>query len=130
MAFVGDVAGVRIPPARYAVAPTPPPEVDVEAWERSLDLLEAWSPAALALTHFGQVDDVARHLAAVRERLHEQLLLAGRHGRDAFVAGMRQRVSEQAGELDAHYELAAPPEHLYLGLERWHRQRAEAAGRA
>ena len=52
-AFVGDVAGVRIPPADARVAPTPPPDIDVEAWERSLDLIAGWEPAALALTHFG-----------------------------------------------------------------------------
>ena len=37
MAYVGDVAGVRIPPCELVIAPTPPPDVDVEAWERSLD---------------------------------------------------------------------------------------------
>ena len=43
--FVGDVAGVRIPPDGYVVAPTPPPDIDVEAWERSLDLVAGWEPA-------------------------------------------------------------------------------------
>ena len=32
-AFVGDMAGVRIPPADVTIAPTPPPDIDVEAWE-------------------------------------------------------------------------------------------------
>ena len=36
-AFVGDMAGVRIPPSDLTLAPTPPPDIDVEAWERSLD---------------------------------------------------------------------------------------------
>jgi glyoxylase-like metal-dependent hydrolase (beta-lactamase superfamily II) len=130
MAVVGDVAGVRIPPADYVVAPTPPPEVDVEAWERSLDQLEAWAPEALGLTHFGQVDDVGPHLLAVRERLHEEVLLAARHGEEAFVAGMRQRTAEHAGDVEPQYEQAARPEHVFLGLARWHRKRAEAAGQA
>src|ERR671915_281104 len=51
-ALVGDVAGVRIPPAEYIVAPTPPPEVDVEAWEQSLDLLPGRGPDAPALPPF------------------------------------------------------------------------------
>jgi glyoxylase-like metal-dependent hydrolase (beta-lactamase superfamily II) len=127
MALCGDVAGVRIPPADYVVAPTPPPEVDVEAWEGSLDLLAAWRPAALGLTHFGQVDDPEAHLAALRERLHEEALLAARHGQEAFVAGLRQRVAQAAGEdLGPWYEQAAPPDHIYLGLERWHRKRSES----
>ena len=36
-AFVGDMAGVVVPPNPYTLAPTPPPDIDVEAWERSLE---------------------------------------------------------------------------------------------
>jgi glyoxylase-like metal-dependent hydrolase (beta-lactamase superfamily II) len=122
-AFCGDVAGVRIPPADYVVAPTPPPDLDVEAWERSLDLLEGWEAQALAITHFGLVEAPAAHLVAVRERLHEEVLLSQRHGEEAFVAGLRQRVAEQAGDLEPQYEQAAPPEHIFLGLERWQAKR-------
>ena len=127
-AFVGDVAGVRIPPRDFMIAPTPPPDIDVEAWERSLEILEGWAPQALALTHFGRVDDVEAHLARLRERLHEAVRLSAAHGREAFMAGIRQRIEENAGDLREAYELAAPPDQLYLGLERWHRKRAEAAG--
>ena len=35
VAFVGDMAGVRVPPYDLTLAPTPPPDIDVEAWERS-----------------------------------------------------------------------------------------------
>ncbi len=128
MAYVGDVAGVRIPPSELVIAPTPPPDVDVEAWERSLEILEGWAPQALALTHFGRVDDVEAHLARLRERLHEAVRLSAAHGREAFMAGIRQRIEENAGDLREAYELAAPADQLYLGLERWHRKRAEAAG--
>ena len=38
-AFVGDMAGVVVPPEPYTLAPTPPPDIDVEAWERSLDTI-------------------------------------------------------------------------------------------
>ncbi len=31
-AFVGDVGGVRIPPSSLTIPPTPPPDIDVEAW--------------------------------------------------------------------------------------------------
>jgi glyoxylase-like metal-dependent hydrolase (beta-lactamase superfamily II) len=129
MAFVGDVAGVRIPPCDFVVAPTPPPDVDIEAWERSLDVLEGWSPSALGLTHFGQVDDVAPHLQRLRTSLHESARLAGAHGEDAFIAGLQQRIDDLTGDLAPAYSVAAPPDHLYLGLERWHRKRAEAAAR-
>jgi len=125
-AFVGDMAGVRIPPAEYVLAPTPPPDIDVEAWERSLDLIEGWEPAALALTHFGRVDDVGPHLRQVRERLHEQVRLASAHGQEAFAAGIAARVAERAPELAVAFGQAAPPEHLYLGLRRYLDKRAAA----
>jgi glyoxylase-like metal-dependent hydrolase (beta-lactamase superfamily II) len=124
-AFAGDVAGVRIPPSDFVLAPTPPPDIDIEAWERSLDQLEAWAPEALAITHFGRVDEVGEHLARVRERLHEAVLLASRHGEEAFVAGVHQRIAEHAGDVAPAYEQAAPAHQLYLGLERWLRKREE-----
>ena len=34
-AFVGDVAGVRIPPSDFTLAPTPPPDIDLELWHAS-----------------------------------------------------------------------------------------------
>jgi glyoxylase-like metal-dependent hydrolase (beta-lactamase superfamily II) len=125
-AFVGDVAGVRIPPSEYVIAPTPPPDIDVEAWDRSIDLIEGWDPRALALTHFGQVDDVAPHLAATRERLHETVALAAQHGPEAFAAGIGDRIARHAADLTAQYAQAAPSEHLYLGARRYLDKRAAA----
>jgi glyoxylase-like metal-dependent hydrolase (beta-lactamase superfamily II) len=125
-AFVGDVAGVRIPPSEYVIAPTPPPDIDVEAWDRSIDLIAGWDPQALALTHFGQVDDVAPHLAATRERLHEIIALAARHGQEAFAAGIADRIARHAGDLTTQYAQAAPTEHLYLGARRYLDKRAAA----
>ncbi|HUE28909.1 MAG TPA: MBL fold metallo-hydrolase, partial [Solirubrobacteraceae bacterium] len=43
-AFVGDVGGVRITPGSLTVPPTPPPDIDVEAWHESIDRIRAWSP--------------------------------------------------------------------------------------
>jgi glyoxylase-like metal-dependent hydrolase (beta-lactamase superfamily II) len=125
-AFVGDVAGVRIPPSSYVMAPTPPPDLDVDAWERSLETVEAWGPEALALTHFGRVDDVAPHLASMRERLHEVVRLAAQHGEEAFVAGILDRAQQHGGDVAERYVQAAPPEHLYLGARRYLDKRAEA----
>src|SRR5918992_1043930 len=121
-----DVAGVRIPPAAYVVAPTPPPDIDVEAWERSIDVVAGWRPATLALTHFGRVDDVGRHLAAMRERLHEIVGLAAQHGMEAFAAGILDRIERNAGDVAAAYLQAAPPDHLYLGARRYLDKRAAA----
>jgi glyoxylase-like metal-dependent hydrolase (beta-lactamase superfamily II) len=122
-AFVGDMAGVRIPPWQLTLAPTPPPDIDVDAWERSLDTIAAWKPAGLALTHFGIAEDVPAQLAAVRESLRWQADLAAQHDQDAFMAALHDRIVHTAPEDVAEFELAAPPDHLFLGLDRWHSQR-------
>ena len=57
-AFVGDIGGVRITPSSMAVPPTPPPDIDVEAWHESIALIAAWRPQRLAITHFGDSEDV------------------------------------------------------------------------
>lgn len=127
-AFVGDVAGVRIPPARVTIAPTPPPDIDVEAWDRSLDLIADWSPASLALTHFGGVDQVGAQLDAVRASLHELADLARRAGPATVAAAVRDRVDTTGDRLlRAAYAAAVPPEHIHQGLERYWRKRAESA---
>lgn len=68
-AFVGDNCGVRLPGVAYARPATPPPDIDLEQWERTLTLLEELQPTWLALTHFGAYDDVAFHLSDYRARL-------------------------------------------------------------
>ncbi len=122
-AFVGDMAGVRIPPWDLTLAPTPPPDIDVEAWEQSLDTIAAWEPAGLALTHFGTADDVAAQLAAVRESLRWQADLAAEQDQEGFMAALHERISRAAPEDVDEFELAAPLDHLFLGLDRWHRKR-------
>ena len=32
-AFTGDVAGMRIPGTSLVLAPTPPPDIDIEKWQ-------------------------------------------------------------------------------------------------
>ena len=65
MAYVGDTAGVRVS-GDYLIAPTPPPDIDIEAWQDSLDTIEAWQPVSLFLTHFGPVAPARAHLARFR----------------------------------------------------------------
>jgi glyoxylase-like metal-dependent hydrolase (beta-lactamase superfamily II) len=123
-AFVGDVAGVRIPPSELVVAPTPPPDIDVAAWERSLDLVAGWSPERLALTHWGEVEDPAEQLEACRRALREEAELAGEQDLDGFMATLHERIAADAPELIETYEQAAPLDHLFLGLDRWHSKQA------
>ena len=85
VAFVGDMAGVRIPPYDLTLAPTPPPDIDVEAWERSIDAIAAWEPQTLALTHFGTAT------ACSARRRARGAALAGRPGRRRGSGRLRER---------------------------------------
>jgi glyoxylase-like metal-dependent hydrolase (beta-lactamase superfamily II) len=123
VAFVGDMAGVRVPPYDFTLAPTPPPDIDVDAWERSLDEIAAWEPQTLALTHFGTTDDPAGQIAEVREALHWQARLAAEHDMEGFMAAIHERVTDSAAGEVAAVEQAAPLDHLFLGLDRWHRKK-------
>lgn len=119
-AFVGDVAGVRIPPAGFVGAPTPPPDIDVEAWERSMDLVADWQPSRLGLTHFGAVDDISRHLTILRARLRDWADRAREQDEATFVAGVKEQITAQAGAEDAAaYVQAMPPDQVYMGLRRY-----------
>lgn len=125
-AFVGDVAGCRIPGTNLVVPPTPPPDIDLELWEESLDLLEGWSPQRLALTHFGPVDEPAGHLATLRARLREEAELARELPEDAYKADFQRRV-KAAVDPDIAPELlqAVPSAHQWAGLDRYWRKKAE-----
>jgi len=118
-AFVGDMAGVRVPPSGFTLAPTPPPDIDVAAWERSLDVIAGWEPAGLGLTHFGGAEDAPAQLAAVREALHAQVAALDGADEDAYVEAMQARVRAATGEDAPSVLQAAPPDQLFLGLDRW-----------
>jgi glyoxylase-like metal-dependent hydrolase (beta-lactamase superfamily II) len=123
--YAGDAAGVRIQPARYVMPPTPPPEVDLEAWETTLDEIERRSPERLALVHFGVASDPAPHLAELRRRLREWAEVVERGtSEEEFVATARQEVDEAERST---YEVAMPLWQSYAGLKRYWDKRREAA---
>jgi glyoxylase-like metal-dependent hydrolase (beta-lactamase superfamily II) len=125
-AYVGDVGGVRITPSSPTIPPTPPPDIDVEAWHRSLELVAAWRPERLAMTHFGSSEDVEAQLTELGDRLDAWAERARTQDLDTFVASIREEISRaSAAELDATYNQAAPPEQLYAGLERYWRKRED-----
>src|SRR5436305_569046 len=68
-AFVGAAGGVRITPESLTIPPTPPPDIDVEAWHESIERIRAWRPRRLAMTHFGDSEDVDAQLDALGRRL-------------------------------------------------------------
>lgn len=142
-AYVGDVAGVRIPPADRVVPPTPPPDIDIGAWQESLRAVAARRPTDLGLTHFGAVGDPGLHLERMSAALDAQAELArgllaevGESEEEpamrSFVEVLEREAREQCdADTVAAYEQAAPPIQLWLGLRRyWEKQgEREAAAR-
>ena len=126
-AFVGDVAAVRISPSDLVVPPTPPPDIDIERWIESIELVEAWRPERLALTHFGAVEEPTAHLQHVRDRLREEAQLAKELSAEAYEERHRARVTESADpENAAELIQCVPPEYQWRGLNRYWEKRAAA----
>jgi glyoxylase-like metal-dependent hydrolase (beta-lactamase superfamily II) len=127
-AFVGDTAAVRIPPSDFVMPPTPPPDIDLELWEDSIDRILDWEPASLGLTHFGEIDEPQAHLDVVRERLREQARLARDLSAEEFESRIRESMGEGGDPETAQAMLqAVPPEQQWAGLNRYLRKIADEA---
>jgi len=122
-AFVGDVAGVRIPPGDTVWLPTPPPDIDLERWRASIAMVAERRPARLMLTHYGSTTEPERHLAATVAEL-ERLAVGSRAGdRERFLGDLEERIAAEPPELAERTRSAMPPEQTWLGLERYWRIR-------
>jgi glyoxylase-like metal-dependent hydrolase (beta-lactamase superfamily II) len=117
--YAGDAAGVRICPGRAVLPPTPPPEFDLERWQRTIEELERRDPERLALIHFGVADDPQRHLAELRLELYDWAdFVRGGASEDEFVAYVRAELAD-AGEHGEDWDGAMPLWQSYQGLKRW-----------
>src|SRR4051794_38369652 len=136
--FTGDVGGVRLPGQSYVKPPTPPPEIDIEAWKGSIETIRNLEPEVLCPTHFGSYEDVERHLSELEQRLQDWLLLVeerideGRSQEDIAeeleAKGDAEMLREGADPEDAErYELAANYEMLVAGLMRYVSGQRESA---
>ena len=66
--FAGDVAGVKIENG-IVVPPCPPPDINVEDWQTSIQKLKDLNPKEIYLTHFGKITDIETHLNDLEGRL-------------------------------------------------------------
>ena len=119
--YAGDAAGVRIRPSEFVLPPTPPPEVDLEAWGRTLDEIAARGPKRMALIHFGVFEDVERHLEELRRRLHEWAERVRAGATEVQFAAM---AADDLAADQAAYEQAMPFWQSYAGLKRYWEKRA------
>jgi glyoxylase-like metal-dependent hydrolase (beta-lactamase superfamily II) len=127
--YAGDATGVRILPGEHVLPHAPPPDIDIEAWERTFDEVLLRQPERLALIHFGVVEgleEVAGHVERARKylgvwskRVHDGMK------QEEFVAAAEADL-QASGDGDApYYARAAPYEQSYLGLERYWRKKRE-----
>jgi glyoxylase-like metal-dependent hydrolase (beta-lactamase superfamily II) len=124
-AFAGDVAGVRID-GGAVLAPTPPPDIDLQAWRDSLALIEDWGPRRLAVTHFGAYDDVGEQIAALRAHLQEVEQWAAELDEQGFTEKIRERALAPGRDgSPGSYAQALPPEQSYAGLRRYLSKRGD-----
>lgn len=96
--FSGDVGGVRMPGADYALPPAPPPELAPDAWAISVERLRQTGAQRLFLTHGGPFDDVSDHI----EQLLPNLDVVETICRDAMLAGADDEEVTEA--IQAHTE--------------------------
>jgi glyoxylase-like metal-dependent hydrolase (beta-lactamase superfamily II) len=136
--FTGDVAGIRLPGQSYVRPPTPPPEIDMEAWKRSIELIRQMAPESLWPTHFGRFDDAQRQLNELEQRLRDWLSFVeermdGGIERDEIAEELKARgdaemLAEGTGLEDSErYSLAGDYPTLVDGLMRYVSKRRKEA---
>jgi glyoxylase-like metal-dependent hydrolase (beta-lactamase superfamily II) len=133
IAFVGDTAGIRLQPGTFIMPPTPPPDIDLEAWHESLALIDRWHAQTLFVTHFGPHAPVAAHLTEMADHLEltSGLVKASLarpdsdEMREAWVADeMRRELRRRMSESDAQaYEVAGRFDLSWRGLARYWRKK-------
>ena len=135
IAFVGDTAGIKRTADGYVLPPTPPPDIDPESWNASLDLIGRWRPETVFLTHFGPSANASAHIAEMRDNLSfvtdlVKTSLAREDSDEAreawFTEQVRLELRRRVRVPDADaYEVAGRFDLNWRGLARYLRKRAE-----
>jgi glyoxylase-like metal-dependent hydrolase (beta-lactamase superfamily II) len=134
VAFVGDTAGICLGRGGFVLPPTPPPDIDPEAWRASLTLIEGWGADTLFITHFGahapahaHLTEMADHLTLLANLVRASLARPGDdESREAwFTDEVRRELRRRLPEDNARaYEVAGRFDLNWKGLARYWRKRA------
>lgn len=134
VAFVGDAAGIRKGSGNYIMPPTPPPDIDLEAWRASEQKILAWDPDTLFLTHFGPHHGARQHLQAMFENIETWSRIVRRLLADASLSDEERQkrfteetfleLTRRVGETEAvDYTKAGGLNYSWQGLARYWRKR-------
>jgi glyoxylase-like metal-dependent hydrolase (beta-lactamase superfamily II) len=137
VAFVGDTGGIHIDNGPFILPATPPPDIDLEIWDKSFAMILAHKPTRLFLTHYGYSEDPAKDLAEFRERLHRWAALADellralpdeKAAQEEFVAKCRLEMDNAIGAIESeHHAFTGGLDLSFLGLARYLKKKANAA---
>ena len=78
LAWAGDTAGLRFTSKVFTLPPTPPPDIDLEAWRDSLAKIRDWKPETVFITHFGPYAGASAHLDHIETSLRDVAEMARR----------------------------------------------------
>jgi glyoxylase-like metal-dependent hydrolase (beta-lactamase superfamily II) len=138
--FTGDVAGVKIDQGPV-VPPCPPPDINIEDWKASIEILRKAQPKELYLTHYNKIDNISEHLEGlskvldgwsiwVKDKMGEGL------SNDEMVPLFIQYTADQLRKTGVDeatiklYEAANPSWMSVAGLVRYWKKKEEAQNEA
>jgi glyoxylase-like metal-dependent hydrolase (beta-lactamase superfamily II) len=127
-ALVGDVAGGRIDGGPI-LPPTPPPDIDLEAWHESLRTVAAWEPERLAITHYGTWEDVGFHIEEMHAQLDRWAAISRETDDAGYTAAMEEEMRAKAPDegIASAYLGSMPPKMLWAGWARYWAEKEKAA---
>jgi len=133
VAFVGDTAGICLGRAAFVLPPTPPPDIDPDAWRASLAVIDGWGADTVFITHFGahapahaHLTEMADHITLVANLVRASLARPGDdESREAwFTDEIRRELRRRLPEDNARaYEVAGRFDLNWKGLARYWRKR-------
>ncbi|MBM3749697.1 MAG: MBL fold metallo-hydrolase [Acidimicrobiia bacterium] len=138
IAFVGDTAGICRPSGRLIIPPTPPPDIDLDAWRSSTGTILAWNPATLFLTHFGPAHTPRVHFQALWQQLDSWSLkvraslarpnLEDHERSQEFVDDVMSEIARDSSQEEAQsYARAGRFDFSWTGLARYWRKQEQSA---
>jgi len=133
VAFVGDTAGLCRPGSRVVLPATPPPDIDLEAWQASTARILRWDPDTLFLMHFGphrsprvHFQDLWRRMEDWSRRVRALLAAPGDDDMRAadFLAAVTDELTRTIGSKEADaYAAAGRFDFSWRGLARYEGKR-------